>query len=329
MRPGRSWPRSSRTRERARRGAARPRTRPGRARTPQREPEPARRLRDRARRPRAGRGLARAPRRAARRAHRARRLHASPSQGATAYVTLEPCSHHGRQPPCADALIAAGIARVVCAIGDPNPEVDGRGLERLRAAGSRGRARRRPPRGAGAPPERRLPHATSCAAARSCCSSWPRRWTAASPRARGRAAGSPRPRAAGSCTTGGPSSTRSPSAAARRWPTIPSCCRATRDPPAERLPLRVVFDRRGRLAAGSRLAQSAATRRPSRAWPRPVRRRRRPASRRWRRPRWRRRSAPWARARSPRCWSRAAPSSRPASCAQASSMRSRCSWRRA
>lgn len=58
-----------------------------------------------------------------------------PVVGATAYVSLEPCSHHGRQPPCADALLAAGIARVVCAIGDPNPEVDGRGLERLRAAG--------------------------------------------------------------------------------------------------------------------------------------------------------------------------------------------------
>jgi diaminohydroxyphosphoribosylaminopyrimidine deaminase / 5-amino-6-(5-phosphoribosylamino)uracil reductase len=58
-----------------------------------------------------------------------------PVVGATAYVSLEPCSHYGRQPPCADALLAAGIARVVCAIGDPNPEVDGRGLERLRAAG--------------------------------------------------------------------------------------------------------------------------------------------------------------------------------------------------
>ena len=56
-------------------------------------------------------------------------------RGATAYVTLEPCSHHGRTSPCADALIRAGVARVVCAIGDPNPLVAGQGLARLRAAG--------------------------------------------------------------------------------------------------------------------------------------------------------------------------------------------------
>lgn len=57
------------------------------------------------------------------------------AQGATAYVTLEPCSHHGKTPPCCDALIKAGVSHVVVALEDPNPKVDGKGIEQLRSAG--------------------------------------------------------------------------------------------------------------------------------------------------------------------------------------------------
>ncbi len=57
------------------------------------------------------------------------------ARGATAYVTLEPCNHHGRTPPCTDALLAAGVNRVVFGVSDPNPHVEGRGADRLRAAG--------------------------------------------------------------------------------------------------------------------------------------------------------------------------------------------------
>ncbi len=57
------------------------------------------------------------------------------AEGATVYLTLEPCSHQGRTPPCADALVAARVGRVVAALEDPNPLVKGKGFARLRAAG--------------------------------------------------------------------------------------------------------------------------------------------------------------------------------------------------
>lgn len=66
---------------------------------------------------------------------RAARAAGHDPRGATAYVTLEPCAHHGRTPPCCDALVAAGVARVVAAVQDPNPLVAGQGLGRLASAG--------------------------------------------------------------------------------------------------------------------------------------------------------------------------------------------------
>lgn len=65
----------------------------------------------------------------------AARVAGADTTGATAYVTLEPCSHHGRTPPCADALVLAGVSRVVVAVTDPDPKVSGKGIDRLRDAG--------------------------------------------------------------------------------------------------------------------------------------------------------------------------------------------------
>ena len=89
------------------------------------------------------------------------------ARGATLYVTLEPCAHHGRTPPCADALVEAGVARVVAAVGDPNPRTSGAGFERLRAAGIRGRSTRRRARTDGACPERGVPRLDARSSGRS------------------------------------------------------------------------------------------------------------------------------------------------------------------
>ncbi len=181
-----------------------------------------------------------------------------PTVGATAYVTLEPCSHHGRQPPCADALIAAGIARVVCAIGDPNPEVDGQGLGRLRAAGvavelAGGRHERRARRQNAAfrtAVAHGRPYVLLKLAAtldgRTATSTGESRWIS-----------SPQSRALVHDWRAELDAVAVGSGTALA--DDPELLPRDAEPPAERLPLRVVFDRRARLAPGSRLARSSAT----------------------------------------------------------------------
>ena len=89
------------------------------------------------------------------------------AQGATLYVTLEPCSHQGKTPPCVDAIIRAGIARVVSALEDPNPEVAGQGYAKLRERGIA--VDDRPRRGGGGASARGAHPPDAAKAARRCC----------------------------------------------------------------------------------------------------------------------------------------------------------------
>ncbi len=151
------------------------------------------------------------------------------AQGATLYTTLEPCAHHGRTPPCTGAIVAAGVARVVVGVLDPDPQVSGRGVATLREQGVAVDVGLRPTR----PPSSWRPtSSTGAPDGRGSCSSWRPRSTGASPRPTARRAGSPATRRAPMPIACGPCPTpcwwgRGPCA-----PTIPSSRCGSSPPPS-------------------------------------------------------------------------------------------------
>jgi diaminohydroxyphosphoribosylaminopyrimidine deaminase / 5-amino-6-(5-phosphoribosylamino)uracil reductase len=181
---------------------------------------------------------------------------AGDAAGATVYTNLEPCSHHGRTPPCADALIRAGVSRVVAAMIDPTDKVDGAGAARLRDAGvvvdiAGGDAERRARRANAGWLALSLlgrPHVTYKAAVsadgRTASAGDGPRWISSE---ESRALVHEMRAQAGAVMVGsGTAIADDPLLTARDI-----------DPPAERQPLRVVLDRRGRLPATSRLVETA------------------------------------------------------------------------
>jgi diaminohydroxyphosphoribosylaminopyrimidine deaminase / 5-amino-6-(5-phosphoribosylamino)uracil reductase len=186
---------------------------------------------------------------------------AGDAAGGTVYVNLEPCSHYGSNPPCADALIAAGVARVVASMIDPTDKVNGAGIARLREAGipvevadgEDARRARRANAGWLSLALRGRPHVTYKAAlsadGRTAGASGGPRWISSEA---SRALVHEMRASAGAVMVGsGTAIADDPLLTAR------DC-----DPPAERQPLRVVLDRRGRLPATSRLVRTASPEAP-------------------------------------------------------------------